>query len=82
MTLLRPANPVTEASGQKSGRRRLECITNGEEAAKWLLMKNPPLMVVPPSRALRERVRARAVEVAGALSKTRPLVPHELEIHA
>ncbi len=39
-------------------------------------------MDVPPSRTLRERIRARAAELAGSLDKTRPLVRHEMETHA
>lgn len=45
-------------------------------------MKNPPLKVVPPSRALRERMRERAVELVGTVDETRPLVRHEMESHA
>lgn len=37
---------------------------------------------VPPSREVRERIRARAIEVAATLDKTRPLGRHVIRTHA
>ena len=40
------------------------------------------LKVVPPSRALRERIYSHATRLVCTLDKTRPLVRHEMESHA
>lgn len=40
------------------------------------------LKQVPDTKALRERIRRGAIELAGGLDKSRPLVRHEMELHA
>ncbi len=40
------------------------------------------LKEVPDAKAVREQIRRRAIELAAGLGKSRPLVRHEMELHA